>query len=725
MFFTPTAFAAPAPSAVGQLDDPVEPLAPKTIRTEEDEDRLTAAALFSAGRTLEQRDKQAEALRRYQRALRYAPDAKPILREMLPLAFSLERRDVALRYLASHLDDANINDPLLLRAAAEYLAESGDLAAAQKVYQTVAGLVAGEKPSRAQVLVQMELGRINFLAGKFADSAAAYKQVLDALTNPKKYELDAKTQKALAGDEGELFELMGSVFLEAKQPDEARRAFELLQKKKPDDARKLLNAARVELAAGKPQAALDELQKYFDAKQPAETITPFEVLAAALKDLDQSDKLISRLEALHKAQPDNAVLAFYLGEEYRKADRWNDAAKPLQAALDRQSTADAFQSLAQVYRQTGDAEGTLNLLGEVAAKSGSLSALGEEIKAIIKDQKLLAAVLARAKERHGEATADDAAVLQAAALLASEAKQWDDAETLMNLAVKANPKAAAGLLMAWGLDLLVAEKYDRSAAAFQRGIDEKALPEDNPAFYFYLAGALGMQEQTDEALAAAKRAAEKKSDDPMFASRPAWILYHGKRYDEAEKAYKEFIQKFDDDFATPGARDSVQQAKMVLSNLYVLRRDVPQAVEYLEQVLDEFPDDAGANNDLGYLWADENQHLKRALRMIQLAVADEPENAAYRDSLGWALFRLGRHAEALAELQKAIDLEAADGKEPDATVLDHLGDVHAKLGRTADAQAAWKQSIEAYSREKEAGKAKAVEQKLNASDKPPPSGTGR
>src|SRR5262245_65339 len=90
----PAAFAAPTPAQ--QLEDSIETLAAKTVRTEEDEDKLTAAALFSAGRVLEQRQKLPDALRRYQRALRYAPDAKPILREMLPLAFSLDRRDVAL-----------------------------------------------------------------------------------------------------------------------------------------------------------------------------------------------------------------------------------------------------------------------------------------------------------------------------------------------------------------------------------------------------------------------------------------------------------------------------------------------------------------------------------------------------------------------------------------------------------------------------------------------------
>ena len=53
-------------------------------------------------------------------------------------------------------------------------------------------------------------------------------------------------------------------------------------------------------------------------------------------------------------------------------------------------------------------------------------------------------------------------------------------------------------------------------------------------------------------------------------------------------------------------------------------------------------------NDLGYLWADENQHLQRAYRMIQKAVEGDPDNAAYRDSLGWVLYRLGRIDEEVA-----------------------------------------------------------------------------
>jgi tetratricopeptide (TPR) repeat protein len=264
------------------------------------------------------------------------------------------------------------------------------------------------------------------------------------------------------------------------------------------------------------------------------------------------------------------------------------------------------------------------------------------------------------------------------------------------------------LYLVWGIGLFMDEKYAEAAAVLQRGIDEKAMPDDKPELYYYLAGALEMEGKTDEALAAAKTAAEKDPKNPGYAERAAWVLYHAKRYDVAAKAYQEVIDKFDSDYTTDGARDAVKEARAALSNLASTKHDMPQAVEWLEEVLDEFPDDAGANNDLGFMWADENQHLQRALKMIQLAVAAEPDNYAYQDSLGWVQFRLGHHAEALTQLQKAADV-----KDPDGEVLDHLGQVYANMGQAAEAKAAWKRSAEAFKKAGEKEKIKAVEKKLD------------
>ena len=146
--------------------------------------------------------------------------------------------------------------------------------------------------------------------------------------------------------------------------------------------------------------------------------------------------------------------------------------------------------------------------------------------------------------------------------------------------------------MVWGVGLLMGDRAAEAAKVFQRGIDEKVLPDDNPAFYFYLAGALAMAERTDEALAAARIAAEKQQDSARFRGRAAWVLYVAKRYDEAAKAYRKLIDEFDADHASDETREVLRDARLALSNLAVINGDMPQAEEWLEQVLDEFPDDA-------------------------------------------------------------------------------------------------------------------------------------
>ncbi len=279
--------------------------------------------------------------------------------------------------------------------------------------------------------------------------------------------------------------------------------------------------------------------------------------------------------------------------------------------------------------------------------------------------------------------------------------------------MKADPKAAPDLLTAWGLALVLEEEYADAAGVFQRGIDEKLAGDDDSTLYFHLSGALEMQGKTDEALTAAKKAAEKHPDDARFAGRPAWILYHAKHYDDARKAYEEFIQKFDDDYSSAEVRQSLRKARSILSNICEQQHESAKAVEWLEQILDESPDDAGTNNDLGFLWADEGAHLQRAYRMIQLAVADEPENDAYRDSLGWALFRLNRYSEALEQLQKA-----AAGDNPDGEILDHLAQVYLKLGQSGEAKAAWTRALEGFKKAGESEKIKDIEKKLADIEKP-------
>ena len=93
-------------------------------------------------------------------------------------------------------------------------------------------------------------------------------------------------------------------------------------------------------------------------------------------------------------------------------------------------------------------------------------------------------------------------------LLALDSKQWETAREFFQSAATAQSKQAAEVYLVWGIGLLVDNQSAEAVKVFQQGIDKKALPEDNPIFYFYLAGALAMEDRIDEALAAAQKAAE-------------------------------------------------------------------------------------------------------------------------------------------------------------------------------------------------------------------------
>ncbi len=66
-----------------------------------------------------------------------------------------------------------------------------------------------------------------------------------------------------------------------------------------------------------------------------------------------------------------------------------------------------------------------------------------------------------------------------------------------------------------------------------------------------------------------------------------------------------------------------------------------------------------------------------------------PDSAVFIDTLGWALFKVGRYEEAAEQFEKAVSIDPAL---PDAH--DHLGDTYAKLNRIADARAQWQIALQ-------------------------------
>ncbi|MFH0774852.1 MAG: tetratricopeptide repeat protein [bacterium] len=101
------------------------------------------------------------------------------------------------------------------------------------------------------------------------------------------------------------------------------------------------------------------------------------------------------------------------------------------------------------------------------------------------------------------------------------------------------------------------------------------------------------------------------------------------------------------------------------------------------------PKNAPALNWTGYTWADENKNLKKALKLIQKALAIDPNNPAYIDSLGWCYYRMGRIDEALSYLLKAVELSGDD-----PAIFEHIGDVYKKKGMLKEAESFYQKAKE-------------------------------
>jgi tetratricopeptide (TPR) repeat protein len=716
---TPAAEASPtdSPQDSLQLDDPVEPLVPLRPRTGREEDHVRALALFAAARVAEQKQDYEQALRNYQRTYRLDPDAVAALREIVPLSFNLGREEEGVRY-AMLLAEREPADAGLLRRLAAYLTEDGETERALKFYEKAAALEdkAGAKPSAEAVLTWMEMGRLYFVAKQFDQAARYFAQVVSALENPKQFDLPSKVEEALL-KRGELtYQLFGESFLEAGRVDEALAAFEKAQQLKDSPGQYLYNLARVDSKRKQPGQALAKLDRYFAGHYATQGTGPYELLEQLLAGLGLEDQLLKRLQASHDADPDNVPLAYFLGEQYRKAGKFDEAARLFAELIEKRGERpplEAINGLVEVRRQQKDAGKLLDVIGETAARGRSLSPLGETGDALVTDQDLVRAVVSEAQARlKADAAKADYGQCLAAAQLALELQDFDTADQLFEAALKAEGAQQGEALVSWGLELFMANQYERAIKIFERALEAKAVPADNPALQFYLAGALEMSGRTEDALARAREAAELQPDTPRFASRAAWILFHAKRYDEARKEYKALLDKFDKNHESPEIRETVRDARLVLSNMSAIENNLPEAEEWLEQVLDEFPEDPGALNDLGYLWADADKHQDRALAMIQMAIDNDPKNMAYRDSLGWVLYRLGRYPEAIAELKVAASVD-----DPDGVILDHLAHALARNGDTAEAIAYWHRSIDAFEKSGETAMAAKARQALEEVEK--------
>ena len=151
----------------------------------------------------------------------------------------------------------------------------------------------------------------------------------------------------------------------------------------------------------------------------------------------------------------------------------------------------------------------------------------------------------------------------------------------------------------------------------------------------------------------------------------AQLLQSLERYDEALLEYDRFV----------AYRPDSEGAILGRAELLLRMDRLEDAILEYREAVRRWPDSAMSLNALGYTLADRTEEYREAEKLIVKALKLNPDSPAIIDSHGWVLYRLGRHEEALAELERAYE------GLPDPEVAAHIVEVLAALDRRDEALA--------------------------------------
>ena len=166
--------------------------------------------------------------------------------------------------------------------------------------------------------------------------------------------------------------------------------------------------------------------------------------------------------------------------------------------------------------------------------------------------------------------------------------------------------------------------FRKAAVAVLRELIHRS-PDENAALNFYLANLYLSQERPEPAVKAFEAALQSIEKHPLQAAElltPVFYFWYGVALDQ--------------------------------------QGDFDRAVEQFETAIALYPDYADALNYLAYIFALREVRLDDALRYIQNALAVDPDNAAYLDTLGWIYYKQGRLEPALEYLRRADQLRPDD-----------------------------------------------------------------
>lgn len=421
---------------------------------------------------------------------------------------------------------------------------------------------------------------------------------------------------------------------------------------------------------------------------------------------------------LEEAAPDNPQLYANLGDFYGRERRWADSANAYELALkESPGSVDLRIWMAQSLLQTNSSPDVTK----------AREVLREAVAMRPTDERALY-LLSQAERRAGDNTAAEAMARRLIAqnaknprgyvVLAEALEEQRAFQRLVDTLAPAVPTflngndggfAAGTLLQHLGFAYEELGQFDKAVTTFESA--RKLAPND-PTLTLYLMQAHLGAKNYSQVIDLAHTMRTERPGDLRFARMESLALRRSGKVDQGLAILEDIVKTHTDD----------SDAVIALSQAYLDANRAPQAAKLLQDAQTRFPDDAGialqlgatldkqkkyseseavlrqliakepnnaiALNYLGYMLAERGERLTESVDFIKRALAIDPDNGSYLDSIGWAYYKDGKIDLAFDNLKKAADQLLTN-----SVVQDHFAEILFKMGRYNDAIVAWNRAL--------------------------------
>jgi tetratricopeptide (TPR) repeat protein len=495
------------------------------------------------------------------------------------------------------------------------------------------------------------------------------------------------------------------------EEDKAEAVLRTLLAREPANESGVEQLTQLLLDEGKSQEAVSSLQAIL---QQAPTPRLWELLGDSYNQIHDLPKAEQAYRRAAEAQPDDINHHKELAQTLLSEEKYPEAIEQYQRLTQMDAdNADNYLRLAEIYRQLKQLDkAEQNVLQAQQRAPNSLEVIYYEAS-IYDDEgrfddsiRVLSdavAVVKTESEFTPSRRRSLAILYQQLGQLYRETSNYGAAvntfEEMLRLGTEEDRRARVLIIETYK----DARDIPKALDAARKAVD--AYPKDRPILITQ-ALLLGQNAQADQAVGKLRPLLDGSSADFEIQLDIAQIYEEGKRWADAEQAIHA-AEKIQSDSS------GKEMTGFLLGAIYERQKKYDQAEEEFRKVLEVNPHSASTLNYYGYILADRGIRLDEAVDLVQRALKEEPNNAAYQDSLGWAYFKQNKLEEAEVLLHQAATRESHD-----PTILSHLGDVYAKMGKDSLAEAQWQKSLDEWHRtlpaDFEAAKMAEVEQKISA-----------